>query len=862
MKSTNEFYNFKTATNSVQNFNKNKGCKPLVLLQREKQNSNFMKAIFFFIFILIQSILLPPVLKAADYYISNEFGNDERSIIEARNPDTPWKSIDKINSIINFLQPGDAILFKRGETFYGTLHISASGTTTSPIKIGSYGIGNNPVITSLKTIKDWIAVGNGVYESKAPINAPTVHVVLIQGEIHEMGRFPNKSIKNEGYLTIDNISDRFSIISDQLSDLPNWNNGELVIKKNQWVINKYKIKSHNGNQIHYKGKIGGYEDRVNFGFFIQNHINTLDTYGEWYFDPSTRKIKVFFGTQPPSTLTIEVSTLDNLLTKDYKDGNFRIENIHFKGSNKDAIKLEGGNNVTIVDSDISFSGENAILALSVTNLAIERNKIWQTYNNGMYLRYGNINAIIRDNEVRNTALVAGRTKNDDAAGIGIFLRGDNGLIQNNTVVNSGYNGIQFIGNDTHVKNNFVDTFCQIKGDGGGIYIFGGVKYKEYKGIKIEGNIVINSIGSKGGIPKKGPNHKPLAEGIFLDDNVNNVDIISNTIGNTANSGLKMSNVNKINVTNNLIFNSFAAITLGNNKIGEDTRNVKITGNQFFSKTPYQKSYSIRTYKNDIDLMGDFDKNIFFRPFGDDFSIFIQNEIHDKKITETHNLDQWRDKFKKDQNSISHTINQSTYTIDKKIGESLYTNSSFDKNLNGTSCNNCEQSWEVTGKTDGGSYKVSSLGPSSVKINLGKLEKDKTYLIKLNTHASRTGYLQAYLRYSGSPWEKLSTVRTFRTESEVNNIEIPISPYKDAEEVSLMIANSENNLTYWIDDLEFTEIVASFIDPEKEILFEYNPTRSTKVLKLSGNYVNAKLEKVSGEITIPAYGSVVLLRVPE
>ncbi|EPR65759.1 TonB-dependent receptor [Cyclobacterium qasimii M12-11B] len=797
---------------------------------------------------------------ATNFYVSQESGNDNRSSTEAQNANTPWKSIDKVNSYINYLKPGDAILFKRGEAFYGTLHIKASGSTTSPIKIGAYGSGAKPVITSLKTINGWKSIGNGIYESSSSIDTKSVEVLLINGEIHELGRYPNSNVGNEGYLKIEEVSGIYQLSSSELSGSPSWKGAEVVIKKNQWVIDTHQISSHSGGQVRFDGNISAYPVEKDFGFFIQNHIKTLDTYGEWFFNPSTRKMNVYFGNSNPSSMKVEVSTLDNLLTKDYRDVNIHIENIEFKGSNKDAIKLEGGTNIKISDSEINFSGENGILALSVVDLRIERNKFNNTYNNGMYLRYGNDNAIIRDNEVRKTALIAGRTQNEDASGIAIFAYGEKVLVQNNAVINSGFNGIQFNGNYSEVKNNYVDTFCQIKGDGGGIYTFGGVKYQGYRGRKIEGNIVVNSIGSKGGIPDKGVNYKPLAEGIFLDDHSNHIEIIGNTVGNTENNGLKMSNVNNILVTNNTFYNSQSSITLGNNVIGEDTRDVDIVNNQFFVKSANQTSYNVNTYKNDIGIMADFDKNYFFRPLGDEFSILNEYVNNGKKLEAVDNLAQWTAKFGKDKNSVSNSVDISTYTIKNKIGSSLYANSSFDKNVSGVYCSNCKQEWDTNSKTNGGALKVSGSGSSAVKINLGKMMKDKTYLLKFNALANKSGNIQAYLRYTGTPWEKLSAMTTFEVKADLNGFEVLVSPFADVNEVSLLITTTEANFTYWVDDLEFVEVEASFINPEEEILFEFNPTKSSKTIALSGDYVNAKLEKFSGEVTIPAYGSVVLVRV--
>ena len=819
-----------------------------------------MKALFFSFSFLISLALSITQGYATNYYVSQESGNDSRSLAEAQNPATPWKSIDKINSLFPYLKAGDAVFFNRGDIFYGTLHIQASGSTTSPIKIGAYGSGAKPVITSLKTVNGWKSIGNGVYESTSSINTNTVKVLLINGEIHEMGRYPNSNIANEGYLNIEETSGNYLISSSDLSGSSSWNGGEVVIKKNQWIIDTHQISSHSGNQIRYDGSSSAYKAEKEFGFFIQNHIKTLDTFGEWYFNPSTKKINVYFGNSNPSSLKVEVSTLQNLLIKDYRDENIHIENIQFKGANNDAIELKGGRNIRISDSEISFSGENGILALSVLDLIIERNKVTNTYNNSMYLRYGNDNAIIRDNEIKKTALIAGRTQNEDAAGIGIFAYGEKILVQNNAIINSGFNGIQFNGNYTVVKNNFVDTFCQIKGDGGGIYTFGGVQYQGYRGRKIEGNIVVNSIGSKGGIPDKGINYKPLAEGIFLDDNSNNIEITGNTIGNTENSGLKMSNSNQVLVSNNTFFNSHSSITVGNSVIGEDTRDVSILNNQFFAKTSDQNSYAIKTYKDDIQSMGSFDKNYFFRPLGDEFS--IQNEYvkNGKKEAAIDNLEQWSDKFGKDKNSVSNSVALSTYTVNKKIGSSLYANSSFDRSVSDVYCSNCTREWEVNSKTNGGALKISGSGSSAVKVNLGQLKKDKTYLLKFNAVANKVGNISAYLRYTGTPWEKLSAMTTFEVNTSLNGFEVLVSPYADVNEVSLLITTTETNLTYWMDDLEFVEVEASFINPEEEIVFEYNPTKSSKTIALSGEYVNAKLEKFSGQVTIPAYGSVVLIRV--
>src|SRR3954452_7817316 len=103
---------------------------------------------------------------ANTYYFSAVSGDDSRSPIQAQNPSTPWKSLNKLNDYFNKLKAGDAVLLKRGETFFGSINITKSGTEGSPIVISAYGNGAKPVVTALVTLSDWKAnpTYKGVYD--------------------------------------------------------------------------------------------------------------------------------------------------------------------------------------------------------------------------------------------------------------------------------------------------------------------------------------------------------------------------------------------------------------------------------------------------------------------------------------------------------------------------------------------------------------------------------------------------------------------------------------------------------------------------------------------------------------------------
>ncbi|GAB1308907.1 hypothetical protein KH5_15900 [Urechidicola sp. KH5] len=78
---------------------------------------------------------------AKSIFVDADYGSDTN---DGKSASTPWKTIAKINNLQ--LLPGDEILFKSGQEFFGKLIPSASGVDGNPIKIGSYGGSDRPTI--------------------------------------------------------------------------------------------------------------------------------------------------------------------------------------------------------------------------------------------------------------------------------------------------------------------------------------------------------------------------------------------------------------------------------------------------------------------------------------------------------------------------------------------------------------------------------------------------------------------------------------------------------------------------------------------------------------------------------------------
>ena len=75
------------------------------------------------------------------YYLDSAFGCDKN---DGLTPETAWETLTNVNAT-TFL-PGDEILLKKGSIFFGQLHPQGDGTAEKPIRIGTYGCGDKPII--------------------------------------------------------------------------------------------------------------------------------------------------------------------------------------------------------------------------------------------------------------------------------------------------------------------------------------------------------------------------------------------------------------------------------------------------------------------------------------------------------------------------------------------------------------------------------------------------------------------------------------------------------------------------------------------------------------------------------------------
>jgi parallel beta-helix repeat protein len=355
---------------------------------------------------------------------------------------------------------------------------------------------------------------------------------------------------------------------------------------------------------------------------------------------------MYFGLKRPSSYLIQASALANPISSLGKSY-VVISDLTVKGGNKYAVTINRGNNVTIKNCNIIFSGIGEASLSPYAHFLIENCTILNSNTTGIAAGSTNLYATSKNNLIKNTYSIAGMGLPGNGQGSGIRI-GKTSVAEYNRVIKAGFIGIAFEGDSSAVKNNVIDSFSSVKVDGADIYTISRRNVTN-KGRKVRGNIVLNGIGApKGTISTTSP-----ADGIYIGDNVNGVDVTGNTIAN-CNRGLYLHNCRNIAVKSNTCFNNNnGQLHVKKDWLGPSIRSQRIINNVFFSKLATQTVASMVTAFNDKDISNwrKFENNYYARPL-DDKLIFSNTTFYNsgKEYRINRDLEGWKLRYRLDRSS--------------------------------------------------------------------------------------------------------------------------------------------------------------------------------------------------------------------
>lgn len=551
---------------------------------------------------------------------------------------------------------GDSILFKRGETFFGNLIAGESGTLASNIIIGAYGATNlvNPIITGFTQLSTWADQGSNIWKATVPTVNNVIKTVIINGKQYAIGRYPNT-----GWLTYESNVDDVSITDAQLTGTPNWTGAECVLRRIKWTLEVCPITNHGGSTLTLTFPTTAWSSSKGYGYFIQNDIRTLDAFGEWYFNGSTKELSMYSVGNPSTGKTIQVSTLDTIITvTNYNYITFT--DLTIEGSNDNAIVIQNGKYITVKNCNVNYSGESAVTTTTASlnaYLIADNNVINHANCNAFQINNSTSRVWIKNNTIKNINPIKGSSASG-YVGDGIMFHCP-GIVEYNILDSIGHSGIVATSKDSMVvQYNNITHYGQSRYDCGGIYLWcnqGTVQ----KGVIIKQNIVHHCTPFNEGVA----NSPDLGvRGICLDEYVQNHDIDGNIVFNIENEGIYTLRAKNNTIRNNISFNNQVQIGF-KYAYGKDYHitGMSVTDNIFVAKLPTQLTFEFYTAaaSSDIPLFGVADRNIYARPIDDNLII---STTYNSSTTVTRTLVQWKTFSGQDANSSGSIISDTTGMI--------------------------------------------------------------------------------------------------------------------------------------------------------------------------------------------------------
>lgn len=802
-------------------------------------------------------LFISSAASAKTYYFSSVSGNDSRTTAQAQTSSMPWQTLSKLNSIMSTLSPGDSVLFRAGETFYGSITLTKSGTSSNPIVFASYGSGTKPIITGFQTMGSWTSVGNGIYESYNSVLGTDLTMVTLNGNLQPMGRYPNINAANKGYLNFESHGSGY-IKDNQLTSSTNWTGADVVIRVKRWILDRVKISSHSGTNIYYSGSLT-YNPYDNYGYFIENSVKTLDQLGEWYYNPSNKKLSVYFGSSKPTSYSVQASAIAALVTIKNQN-NIVFTGIGFTGSNLKMFDLYYAQNVQIVGCSMMYSGVDGIDASATTNLCVKSTYFNYTNNIAIDLNYNCAFSVLQYNYIANTGMTAGAGLNGNGSYKAVTIVGNDNLVSNNTVYNTGADAIRFnCGDNNVVKNNFINNFTMVKDDCGGVYSVVSPTGNK-RSSQIIGNIIINGVGCPEGTDKPGTGS---SNGVYIEDNSNNVVVDANTISNCGRSGVFVHNSFGIILTNNLLYDNLTQLLMIHDYAQPNAllRNNVVTDNIFFAKYDTQTVSMVSTMANDINLLGKMDKNYFCRPMDDNLTMSSSVIINNVRVDRVQDLAGWQSTYGLDKASQKAPSFIPAYSINSYISGNKFSNGTFNSNITGAySTPSC--SW-VNNKLDGGTFQATNqytnLSNYQIIVGIGAISSSKSYILKFSSLSSKDTLMNAYLRISGAPYSRLSDTKIIPISKTRQENQYLFTAPASCSAASIIFETKCPKVNFWLDNIELYDANVSQTDPNTYLFYQYNYSSNSKAFSIPGTYMDVYGKTYTNSVTIPAYSGVVLIK---
>ena len=795
---------------------------------------------------------------ATTYYVSSQ-GNDRN---DGRSPGRAWRSLNKVNAAFGKLKPGDAVLFRRGDRFTGSLVVKKSGTAGRPIRLGAYGSGRRPIIDGFHRPSKWRSIGGNRW--KASYNAPQGKVpnLFINLRFQPLGRYPNRNQANSGYLTINGGNKRTRFNSAQLKG-GSWRGAEAVIRTRRWLLDRSLITQHSGSSITVRTSTS-HNVENGFGFFVVNHLKTLDQEGEWAYHPQSQELFLYTKQNPNQQAVIVARTPVSITIRDQHD--IRVDNLDLWGSTMSTIFIRNSKNVVVNNCRIFGSGQDGVTLEYTKNVTLKHNRFFHTANNGVVIKKGATYTEVAYNIFEHTGVMAGMAPSSLHSYNAI--RGETSYlnVHHNNIDGVGHNGITFVGDHINVQYNYIRNFCLVKDDGAGIYA-GQAASSNTTLIQIKNNIVGkgNPTGINDGTPYRTVAH---VNGIYLDQGNNNVTIEDNTTYGCAYYGLFLHNVRNARIARNVAYDNDRAFGLFHSDRGNQAmRGINFQDNELFARQTSQELIQIASAHNDHFRLGTFDRNYYYSPLNKARTIRLSDRNYKPTL---YSVAQWQKVSPYDKNTQTNRQQWPTFEVGRYLSGNLLPNPQFTSGL---------QSWQgyssqgngtirhEKGALDGGSLVTQFSGGSSNSSmtvspspGIGAVRKGQRYVLRYTLKGSGDPEpIEAKIATRRGSYKLASNVHYATAKSQRQSVEDFFTISNSLSDASLKFGVEKSKQPLHIDNVELRRVETRQVNYDRYVQFLTNPSRKKKSFSLpAGRWKTLRGQTHQGAVSLAPFRSLILV----
>ena len=531
-------------------------------------------------------------LYATNYYLS-AFGNNNNAGI---NMLQPWRTIARLN--MQQLKSGDTVFFKRGNSFYGELVCSFSGSKNKPVVYTAYGKGAMPIITGALPVTAFQPFKNNIHTS---FSNDTVKAVFVDNQLQLLARYPNSGFK----IMQGGVGNTVTFTDTSLTQPDGyWQGSNIRFRTWDWEIRTSLVNTYANHQITIKDSSTNTLGK-GWGYYFDNKQEALDTAGEWFYHVNTKQLLLYADKKINPQQKVEAVILTTGITvaknvhhiiisflqveKFYETGillagnnqQIEVNNNTIKQVDKTGIYVNNiAENCSISSNQIYDINGRGIFALEPAYLLIEKNSL---FNIGNIMGYG-INGV---NGMIGITIANKETKKEPGDHIA-----HHNIIMKNKVDSTGYVGIRMDGAYSKMEYNTVNNALCNLSDGAAIYCWAITKNYTHHN-QIHHNIISNVSGSNYGTPS-GPN--PAANGIYIDNNCYNMLVENNTILNISASGIHINSDAYDNVVkNNTMYNCLSGFSVAEWAKPSATFGNTFKRNSIFLLAPQQRAIRLMNF---------------------------------------------------------------------------------------------------------------------------------------------------------------------------------------------------------------------------------------------------------------------------